>query len=121
MTACVALVWLILTIPRVSAGVRRFHDTNRLGFAPILLCLLVYYPQYSIIIRPYLPIEIQRYNFPFINNNFTDIYWFIAGCLTLFVLFHSALKGDARQNKYGIDPLNHKMRDEVERIGRDYT
>ncbi len=112
-------VAIILLLPRTAVSVRRFHDTGITGILPILLEALISAPGLLATISLILPDEWKFYNvFPMSAMNFGYV-GLIALPLAIYYLYRVAKKGDIGPNKYGPDPLNPVLGNEIDLIGEE--
>jgi uncharacterized membrane protein YhaH (DUF805 family) len=111
------LATLALFIPSMSVAVRRFHDTNRRGWFPILL---------NTISLSFIAViaDLQTYSTTGTTNIWRDpkiiafvaiaVVVIIGGIITLVVCFTEGTHGT---NHYGSDPKNPEFDNEINEIG----
>ncbi|MDB4161312.1 DUF805 domain-containing protein [Bacteroidia bacterium] len=114
------LATLALFIPSMSVAVRRFHDTNRRGWFPILLNTI----SLSFIALPSVIADLQTYSTTGTTNIWRDpkiiafvaiaVVVIIGGIITLVVCFTEGTHGT---NHYGSDPKNPEFDNEINEIG----
>ena len=99
------IVTLLIFIPSIAVGVRRFHDVGKFGW------LYIMYGVYEVV--NWLPIP----QWQAINE---DIIWIlIAGALlaVIWILVILFTSGEQGPNKYGLDPKNPVLGNELDQIG----
>ncbi len=112
---------IILTIPGIAVGVRRFHDRDKGGWVPITMGIVASYGLIfklaSIIIPSEFWLEANyMYNASRIWSGFMVVV--IIG-LAIYYLAQVVQAGTLGRNQYGTDPLNPELDNEIDLIGEE--
>lgn len=114
-----SVIALLLLIPRTAVAVRRFHDTNMSSIVPISLEVYISVPSLLATVSYFLPNDWKFYNaFPIGEFNF-GFFGLIVIPVALYYLYRVSRKGDQGPNKYGPDPLNPELGNEIDFIGKE--
>jgi uncharacterized membrane protein YhaH (DUF805 family) len=96
---------LLVFVPSIAVGVRRFHDVGKFGWLYIMFGVyqvLAWFP------TPYFDIIEEDFTWVLIAGALLAVIWILV------ILFTS---GDEGINKYGLDPKNPVLGDELDQIG----
>jgi len=112
---------LLLLIPGIAVGVRRFHDTSRSGWLPIAFGSFSALSSITILaslfgFRSIFPSLISGYESSRIWFGFIAI---VTICLGLYYIFIAVQAGTKGLNEYGPDPLNPHLGNEIDLIGEE--
>ncbi|MCE5090862.1 DUF805 domain-containing protein [Staphylococcus devriesei] len=101
----ILLYGLVIIIPQLALSVRRFHDTGRTMFVPILLVALAIFTNIFQVV--------WEVNDPNLENGWLllalTIFNIIVGIISIYQIVITCLNSKIEKNKYGVSPKFKKL------------